>query len=50
MGRRARRNMRSIREQQPEARDEVVQAMPGSMPPTLAPKLKIWVVLADQVQ
>ena len=42
--------MRSIREQQLEAHDEAVQAMPGGMHPTLAPTLKIWVVLADQVQ
>ena len=50
MGRRARRDMRSIKEQPSEARAEVAQAMPGGMHPTLAPKLKVWVVLADQVQ
>ena len=50
MGRRARRDMRSRREPRPEVRDEAVQARPAGMHPTLAPKLKVWVVLADQVQ
>jgi molybdate transport system regulatory protein len=42
--------MRSIRAQSSEACDEVAQAMPGEVHPSLAPKLKVWVVLTDQVQ
>lgn len=50
MGRRARRPVHSVEERQSEPRDEVVQVFPVRLNAALAPKMKLWIVLADQVQ
>jgi molybdenum-dependent DNA-binding transcriptional regulator ModE len=49
MGRRARRETPHTREAQHAARDEATQG-PTGLHPTLAPKIRLWIVLADQVQ
>lgn len=50
MGRRARRITRHTSAAQPASGDETTPGLPAGLPPPLAPKMKLWVVLADQVQ
>ncbi len=50
MGKRARRETHLTSQEPHRVRDEAIQDRPIGLDSLLAPKMKLWIVLADQVQ